>query len=254
MCKYMYICICIYIHIYTHVCIYIHMYTCMYIHKYVCIYNGKTTTQMCCCARPAALASRHWYLHIFQSYLWLCFPDLSELIVETYSDDDMFLDAVTPQHFECPALLNVHSECWCSHVHKKNLEHIILCIRSQWFLLPYVSSLKYLHHDLLVKHVLWGGYDQQVPLNYKSLFAEYGLIYRALLQKRPRIVRSLLIVATHTYKPLFPTNLSYLIICPLSKTHNILRCANLLPNEPRTEHRTRSISFWCSRHPAWCSR
>jgi len=45
------------------------------------------------------------------------------------------------------------------------------------------------------EYVIWVGYDSQAPLKMKASFAEYSLFYRALLQKRPTILRSLLIVA-----------------------------------------------------------
>jgi len=44
--------------------------------------------------------------------------------------------------------------------------------------------------------IIWSGYDQLAPSNYRSLFQNIGLVCRALMQKRPVVVRSLLIVAT----------------------------------------------------------
>ena len=43
---------------------------------------------------------------------------------------------------------------------------------------------------------LWGGYDQQTPQKIQVSSAEYSLFYRARLQKRPIILRSLLAEAT----------------------------------------------------------
>jgi hypothetical protein len=34
---------------------------------------------------------------------------------------------------------------------------------------------------------IWGGYDEVGSLKLKVSFAEYGLLYRVLLQKRPII-------------------------------------------------------------------
>ena len=44
--------------------------------------------------------------------------------------------------------------------------------------------------------IVWSGHDQLAPSNYRSLLQNIGLVCRALMQKRPVVVRSLLIVAT----------------------------------------------------------
>ena len=52
----------------------------------------------------------HWQVDtgiytLFHLHLWFCFFDLCELILETFIDNDMFLDTLTVQHFGIPALL-----------------------------------------------------------------------------------------------------------------------------------------------------
>ena len=56
-------------------------------------------------------------------------------------------------------------------------------------------------YDTTEENNLWSGYGLVGSSKILVSFAEYGLCYSALLQKRPIILRSLLVVATpyHSY-------------------------------------------------------
>jgi len=69
--------------------------------------------------------------------------------------------------------------------------------------------------DTLVTAVVWGGYDLEAPYKYRFSFAEYSLFYRALLQKRPVFLGSLLSVAKSylTFFESWTLVLSLLCVC-----------------------------------------
>ena len=70
--------------------------------------------------------------------------------------------------------------------------YIYTCIYFYIYIHVYIYIASFSLKDAIkISHLIWGGYD----LLYVS-FAKYSLCYRALLQKRPVILSSMLFVAT----------------------------------------------------------
>ena len=132
--------------------------------------------------------------------------------------------------------------------------YIIVQIYTSIFI--YLSTLIHIHRYTHVHTYTGMGWLRLVgSLKWQVSFAEYRLFYRALLQKRPIIVRSLLTIATpymhldlhmytfvnHAYvcEICTPTCIytgTYIYICLDTRTHTYTYPPTLLPNPQRDSH------------------
>jgi len=221
----MYICKCIYLCIYTHIqvdllvkCRKPFVYTCTYV--YICIHiviyiyrqdllvkcHKLVTQQFPCAMHMCTMAYSYVYHVCHGSFIYVPWLIYMCSMTQCCTSPPLRHSYVYHDSFICVQWLNVAHHSLCA-IHMCAMTYIYIqvgpaCKVPQTSYTTPALRHAYVYHGLFicVPCVPWLIHMGWLWLvgSLKSLvsFAEYGLFYRALLQKRPIILRSLLIVAT----------------------------------------------------------
>jgi len=168
-----YFCVHIYIHdAYIHIHTYVHMHICLY-HIFLTFYKGFTSFVLFC---------------IFLLFFLSCFFFISHTHPFSYPQTQRLSLSLS---LSFPLSNPRYALSLSSTAHMCSCYYVYVCASHSciYGITPYMYSY---YHMGWLRSV--GSFKLQAS------FAEYRLFYRALLQKRPIILRSLLIIATpYTY-------------------------------------------------------